>query len=153
METHASTSIPGGGPENAKANRPGAPARVPAGHVLLVDDSDDTRALIAHFLSRAGLRVTTAADGRHACDLAFAPGAPPIDLVLMDMQMPVMDGYAAAREMRRRNARYPIVALTANAMPGEENRCLAAGCNGYISKPIDRQALIDAVRRWLPPPP
>ncbi|HVX85872.1 MAG TPA: ATP-binding protein [Phycisphaerae bacterium] len=130
---------------------PVSPAPTLAGHVLLVDDSADTRALIAHFLTRAGLRITTAADGRQACDLAFAPATPALDLVLMDMQMPVMDGYAAARELRRRGARYPIVALTANAMRDDENRCLAAGCSGYLSKPVERHSLIEAVARWLHP--
>lgn len=119
------------------------------GHVLLVDDSLDTRALVAHFLTKAGLKVTTAGHGEEACAIAFSPATPPIDLVLLDMQMPVMDGYSAAQEMRARGAMYPIIALTANAMKEDEARCMAAGCSGYLTKPVERAKLVEALGKWL----
>ena len=74
----------------------------------------------------------------------------PFDLVLMDMQMPEMDGYAAAREMRAAGLRMPIIALTANAMTEDRARCLQAGCTEYLSKPISRSQLLATLRRFLP---
>jgi signal transduction histidine kinase/CheY-like chemotaxis protein len=133
----------------AAAGGAGAPGRRLTGHVLLVEDSADTRALIAHFLTKAGLQVTAAEHGRQACDIAFAPGTPPVDLVLMDMQMPVMDGYSAARELRSRGTTCPIIALTANALKEDEERCREAGCTGYLTKPVERVSLVEAVGKWL----
>ena len=75
----------------------------------------------------------------------------PFDLVLMDIQMPVMDGREAVRELRKRGFALPIVALTAHAFEEERVRCLEAGCDDFASKPIKREALLDLVRSWAQP--
>jgi PAS domain S-box-containing protein len=139
----------GGGGQAAQPVRSAGGAEKLKGHVLLVDDSADTRALIAHFLSKAGLKVTTAGHGEEACAIASSAATAAIDLVLLDMQMPVMDGYTAARELRARGAHFPIIALTAKAMKEDEERCLAAGCSGYLTKPVERAGLIEAVGKLL----
>ncbi len=128
-----------------------------AGRVLLVEDGADNQRLIAHHLRRAGAEVEVAANGRLAlerlCEGGRATGAivnpSEFALVLMDMQMPEMDGYAAARSLREKGYAGPIVALTAHALDGDRERCLGAGCDDYLSKPIDRGALLTACGRWM----
>ena len=117
------------------------------GRVLLAEDGEDNRELVSSYLNAAGLEVTLAANGKLAVD---ASKAGPFDLVLLDMQMPEMDGYAAAREMRAAGLRMPIIALTANAMTEDRARCLQAGCTEYLSKPISRSQLLATLRRFLP---
>ena len=80
------------------------------------------------------------------------PGGPPIDLVLMDIMMPEMDGLTAMREIRKRPEwkRLPIIALTARAMKGDQDKCFAAGANDYIAKPLDVERLLSLVRVWMP---
>ncbi len=143
------------GAGRAQAERRGVAAAAGPlrGQVLLVDDSEDTRALVAHFLRRAGLQVTLATDGAEAIAAGESLGLQSLDLVLMDMQMPVLDGYAATRRLRELGARCPIIALTANASEEDEQRCLSAGCSAYLTKPVDREALIAVVARWLASPP
>lgn len=117
--------------------------------VLLAEDSVDNQVLITNHLIRAGVEVSVAENGRIAVERALGAlrTGRPFDLVLMDMQMPELDGYAATGELRRRGITAPIVALTANAVVGERTRCLDAGCNDYLTKPIDRRTLVDAVAR------
>lgn len=121
------------------------------GRVLVAEDGPDNRRLIMTFLQRAGATVELAENGRQAVEQATAAAkrGEPYDLVLMDMQMPEMDGYAAARELRARGVRAPLLALTAHAMTGERERCLAAGCDDYMTKPIERAAFLAFCRAWM----
>ncbi|SRR6266542_573814 len=122
----------------------------PTLHILLVDDNSDNRELILAYLKNTPYRVTVALDGAQALDL-FTQDR--YDLVVMDMQMPVMDGYTAARAIRdweRTNNRSstPIVALTAFALKGDEEKCLEAGCTVYLTKPIKKATLFAAISKY-----
>jgi signal transduction histidine kinase/DNA-binding response OmpR family regulator len=119
--------------------------------ILLAEDSPDNQVLISNFLRKLGAHVEIAGDGRQAVDKALAalPSASPFDLVLMDMQMPELDGYEAARRLRSSRFEQPIIALTANAMGGDQQRCLDAGCTDYASKPIDRLRLVSQILEHL----
>lgn len=121
-----------------------------AGRVLLAEDGIDNQRLIAHVLRRAGATVEIAVNGAEAVDAAgkALERGTPFDIVLMDMQMPVMDGYEAVRTLRARGYARPILALTAHASPEERERCLNAGCSDFATKPIDRAGLIGACVRW-----
>jgi CheY-like chemotaxis protein len=107
--------------------------------------------LISTVLGKAGAEVEVADDGRAGCRMVREArlAGRPFDLILMDMQMPVMDGYQASAALRREGIDTPIVALTAHAMAGDREKCLAAGCSDYATKPIDRLALIALCRRLL----
>jgi CheY-like chemotaxis protein/HPt (histidine-containing phosphotransfer) domain-containing protein len=116
------------------------------GRILLVEDGLDNQRLLQMQLGEAGASVTAALNGRIAVDLAATQI---FDLILMDMQMPVMDGYAATAELRRRGLATPIVALTAHAMVADRDKCMAAGCTGYLTKPVDEDKLLNTVREYL----
>jgi PAS domain S-box-containing protein len=116
------------------------------GRILLVEDGRDNQRLLRMQLGDAGAEVTSAVNGKIGVELATTQ---PFDLILMDMQMPVMDGYAATAELRRRGLTIPIVALTAHAMAEDRNRCMASGCSAYLSKPIDEQTLLRTVSEKL----
>ncbi|CAN0310489.1 unnamed protein product, partial [Phaeothamnion confervicola] len=107
--------------------------------VLVVDDRRDIRFLVQSYLEEAGATVGTADNGQAALDYLAETR---MDMVVLDMQMPVLDGYATARELRRRRDMVPILAVTASAMTGDREACLAAGCNSYLSKPVDRSAMV-----------
>ncbi len=115
--------------------------------ILVVDDRRDIRYLAQHFIERAGGTVITATNGQEAVDIVADANSSDVDLIVMDMQMPVMDGYEAAAELRRRGCKLPIVALTANAMKSDRDECLAAGCTDYTTKPLDSTKLISIIRR------
>lgn len=118
--------------------------------VLLAEDNAVNQEVALAMLQHAGCRVTSAANGRAAVAQWLEQ---PFDLVLMDCQMPELDGFDATREIRAaetgERARVPIVALTANAMEGDRERCLAAGMDDYLAKPFKRSDLVAVLRRWL----
>jgi signal transduction histidine kinase/CheY-like chemotaxis protein len=115
--------------------------------VLLVEDGDTNRKLIRLLLARAGAQVTTAENGAIGCEFALRR---PFDIILMDMQMPVMDGYTAARRLRDAGQTVPIIALTAHTMSGDREKCLEAGCSDYLTKPINPDQMFDVIQRSLP---
>ncbi len=106
----------------------------PKARVLVVDDGAENRELVRFLLEDVGLSVADAANGQEGLDKALAEN---FDLVLMDVQMPVMDGFTAVAKMRENGLQQPVIALTANAMKGFEKECLDVGYSGYLSKPID----------------
>jgi signal transduction histidine kinase/CheY-like chemotaxis protein/HPt (histidine-containing phosphotransfer) domain-containing protein len=139
---------------------PIAPAtRVPAvapatvqGHVLVVEDNPVNQQVAQAMLARIGLQVTLAGNGAEGVQAAAHRD---FDLILMDCQMSVMDGYAATAAIRKRGQpagarQVPIVALTANAMPGDRQKCLEAGMDDFLAKPYGMEQLQAILRRWLP---
>lgn len=114
--------------------------------ILLVDDGEANRQLIQLVLQRNGLLVESAVNGQQAVDKATTSD---YDIILMDMQMPVMDGYTATRTLREAGLDIPIVALTANAMRGDEEKCLAAGCTGFLTKPVDLDEVLGYLAELL----
>lgn len=125
-----------------------APHDGPA-RILLAEDAEDNQRLFAAFLARPEYAVRVAADGAAARRIALEEG--PFDLVLMDMQMPRLDGYDATRSLREAGYDAPIVALTAHATLFDRRRCLEAGCDEYATKPIDRAGLLELVNAWIAP--
>ena len=116
--------------------------KLPPCKVLLVEDGVSNRKLIRLVLTHAGATINEAEDGKAGSDMALADE---YDVVLMDMQMPIMDGYSAARYLRERGYTVPIIALTAHAMRGDDEKCRAAGCTGFLTKPIDMDVLVRTV--------
>ena len=114
--------------------------------VLVAEDGPDNQRLIAFFLERAGARVSVVGNGRQALDTLRASEPDAYDVLLLDMQMPEMDGYEAAARLREAEIEIPIVALTAHAMDGDRSRCIDAGCDDYLAKPIDRDRLVSTCR-------
>ena len=134
-----------------------APTRRLRGHVLLVEDNPVNQELARGMLERAGCRVSAVQNGREAVSAVAASlmeGREHYDLVLMDCQMPEMDGYAATRAIREaervQGSRLPILALTASALDGDRERCLAAGMDDHLAKPYTQLALEHLVASWLP---
>jgi len=129
----------------------GARARL-NGRVLLAEDGPDNRTLIRFYLEQAGLQVEMVENGAEAVETALAAQQQgrPFDLILMDMQMPEMDGYEASSRLRAANYTRPIVALTAHAMDGDREKCLASGCDDFATKPIEPQRLLEVICQAAP---
>ena len=131
-------------------SRPPATSKL-ACRVLLAEDNRDNQRVISLRLGMAGAEVSLAPNGQVAIDLALAARAAgqPFDAILMDMQMPVLDGYEATRLLRDEDIQAPIIALTAHAMPEDRLECLRFGCNDYISKPINWEVLLKTLSGYL----
>jgi CheY-like chemotaxis protein/HPt (histidine-containing phosphotransfer) domain-containing protein len=124
------------------------PRRLDGLNILVAEDNANNQQVVRELLSAEGARITIAADGRQAV-AAVAQADPPFDAVLMDVQMPEMDGYAATAEIRGRlgKDRLPIIAMTANAMHSDREACLAAGMNDHVGKPFDLDVLVATLNR------
>jgi CheY-like chemotaxis protein/HPt (histidine-containing phosphotransfer) domain-containing protein/two-component sensor histidine kinase len=118
-----------------------------SGMILVAEDNPANQKLIQIILKKMGLDLVIAEDGRQAVDKALGQS---FDLILMDMQMPNMNGYEATKVLRENNLDIPIIALTASAMKEDAHICLSAGCDAYLSKPIDRKKLNEILERYLP---
>ena len=117
-----------------------------SGHVLIAEDVKTNQMLTKSLLNRVGLEVTIAEDGNQAVQKALVRE---YDLIFMDIQMPNMNGYEATRVLRERGITTPIIALTANAMKGDDKKCTDAGCDDYLPKPLDRERLFDKIKKHL----
>ena len=115
-------------------------------HGLIAEDNELNRMVATRFLEAAGIVVACAVNGLEAVQMAADKD---YDFILMDIQMPEMDGYEAARRIRSSGSRVPIIAMTAHAMQGDRERCLRAGCDDYASKPVSGPALQSLCARWL----
>ncbi len=113
--------------------------------ILVVEDSPENQTLMLLFLGKAGAHVEVAVNGLEATRMAAAKT---YDLILMDMQMPIMDGYTATRELRKKGMNLPIIALTAHAMKEDLDKCIVAGCDDVISKPVQRNELISRLEAF-----
>jgi len=118
-----------------------------SGRVLVAEDSRSNQMLIKLLLEQFGLQVTIAGDGKETVHKALSQ---PFDLIFMDIQMPNMDGYEATKALRQKGLKTAIVALTAYAMKGDDEKCISAGCSDYMAKPIDRKLLLEVIRKYLP---
>ncbi len=117
-----------------------------SGDVLVAEDSKTNQELIKLLLQRMGLKVTMVEDGKECIDIALSRT---FDLILMDIQMPNVNGYEATKTLRKKQVQTPIIALTAYVMKADRQKCLDAGCDDYIAKPIDRKILLKKVRKYL----
>lgn len=119
---------------------------LPPKPVLVVDDGEANRRLIELVLTRAGAIVSCAENGQEAIDMIDSGH---FQLILMDMQMPVLDGMTATRQLRSAGCRLPIVALTGNAMKGDREKCIQAGCDDFLSKPVNLDSLLECCQTYL----
>ncbi|MCE5339578.1 MAG: CHASE domain-containing protein [Planctomycetaceae bacterium] len=118
-----------------------------SGRILIADDVETNQMLVELLLKRMGLDVTIASDGNETVQKAIAQK---FDLILIDMQMPFMNGYEATKVLRKKGITTPIIALTASTMIGDNKKCIEAGCDGYLAKPLDNRELLKIIRKYLP---
>jgi len=114
--------------------------------ILVVEDIDTNKIFFDAALRKTKAKIVWAMDGQEAID-KFKEND--IDLVLMDLQLPILDGYTATKEIKKINPDIPIIAQTAHVMSGEREKCLEAGCDDYLAKPIRLQILMDTLSRFL----
>ena len=116
--------------------------------ILIVDDNQDSRELVVKILKNRGYLIIEAVDGEEALEKAIAENP---DLILMDISIPKIDGYEVTKRLKSQVTfkNTPIIALTAHAMKGDREKALEAGCDGYISKPIDIHELPDQIKSYL----
>ncbi len=121
--------------------------------ILLAEDNTTNQVLVVGILKHAGAEITAVKDGQIALDAVITARDEdkPFDVILMDMQMPVMDGYEATGKLRRKDYNGLIIALTAHAMSSDREKCIKAGCDDYVAKPIDRKKLIETIQHHLAP--
>jgi CheY-like chemotaxis protein len=119
-----------------------------SGNVLVAEDNPPNQMLFKSLLEHLGLRVTIAEDGNEALQKVLTQQ---FDLIFMDMMMPHMNGYEAAKELRKQGIKTPVIAVTANAMKGDDKKCLEAGCDDYLAKPIDHRKLLEMLDKYLSP--
>ncbi|MEM6750004.1 MAG: ATP-binding protein [Planctomycetota bacterium] len=148
--TRVDPDAPAANPDAGRSADAASPEPLQGLRVLLAEDGPDNQKLIGLHLRRAGADVAIADNGLIAVNelMAASAGDTPFDLVFMDMQMPELDGYGATGQLRQLGFRLPVVALTAHAMSGDRDKCLAAGCDDYLTKPVNKAALVDACLRW-----
>lgn len=120
-----------------------------AKRILVVEDNEMNMQLVEYLLEEGGYRIVKAASGEEALSIARAGDS--VDLILMDIHLPGIDGLSVVREMKsdQRTAHIPILALTAHAMRGDKDRFLGAGCDGYISKPIDVKTFLSSIAQYV----
>lgn len=140
--------LPAAQPPQAAPDEPtdALPEAFPDRRVLLVEDNEVNRKVATRMLSKLQLEVDIAVNGLEAVQKATQTA---YDLILMDCQMPEMDGYEATRTLRQQGVQTPIVALTANALDGDREKCLACGMDDYLSKPIQADKLRQTLAYWL----
>lgn len=114
--------------------------------ILVVEDVDTNKIFFDAALRKTNAKILWAKDGKEAITL-FKDNT--IDLVLMDLQLPIMDGYTATKEIKKIDSNIPIIAQTAHVMSGEREKCLEAGCDDYLAKPIRLQILMDTLSKYL----
>ena len=118
--------------------------------VLVVEDNEMNMQLVEFLLEEGGYEIVKAASGEEA--MAVARSGEPVDLILMDIHLPGVDGLSVVQELKRdeRTRKIPVLALTAHAMRGDKDRFLQAGCDGYISKPIDVKTFLSSISSFIP---
>lgn len=114
--------------------------------LLIVDDNEDNRDVLSRLLARRGFEVVLAPGGQEGVDLAQSEQP---DLILMDMNMPVLDGWEATRQIRKLGITSPVISMTAHAMDGDRERALEAGCTDYHSKPVEMDKLLEQIETLL----